>query len=84
MQTDIDKVVRALEHPKYDWRTIPGMVAETRLSPERVAEILAELGNRIVKTSAKDGSSLYTTRKHYNRTTTPVRQFFTSLSGELK
>ncbi len=64
------KVVRALENPKYDWRTIDGISEETGIDPHQVALILRFLPNLVdvVQSSVPDklGRALFTTRNHYN------------------
>ncbi len=39
----IDKVYESLLHPKYEWRTIRGIVKQTKLSQEEVEESLKVL-----------------------------------------
>lgn len=62
-------IVRALENPKWDWRTIDGIAEEIGISPQRVASILALLPNvvDIVQSAVPDkrGRLLFTTRNHY-------------------
>jgi hypothetical protein len=60
------KVVRALENPKWDWRTIGGISEETGLEPSEVSSILKSLPN-VVQTSDKSGRPLFTTRDHYDK-----------------
>jgi len=49
-------VVRALENPKWDWRTIDGISEETGIDPHQVALILTFLPNivDIVQSSVPD------------------------------
>jgi hypothetical protein len=65
----IDRVIIALENPKYDWRTIEGVIEETQLPPEEVHKIIRELGSQVVKSKVPDnnGRALYTTKTHFNR-----------------
>ncbi len=64
-------VVRALENPKWDWRTIGGISEETGIDAHQVALILTFLPNMvdIVQSSVPDkqGRPLFTTRNHYNK-----------------
>jgi len=64
-------VVRALENPEYDWRTVDGISKETGLAPPLVVTILTFLPNvvDVVQSSVPDkqGRLLFTTRNHYNK-----------------
>jgi len=60
------RVINALENPKFEWRTIAGVSKETQLPPSEVEEILSKLGKKIMKSTAK-GRSVYTTRDYYTR-----------------
>jgi len=65
-----EAVIRALESPDYDWRTIEGVAVETKLPDAQVRKIVEDLGDRIVRSSIPDpvGRALYTTRDHYRKT----------------
>lgn len=68
-----DFVIKSLENPKYQWRTISGISKETGLSQDIIIEVISQNGDLVVKSSvpSKDGQELYTTRSHF-RTSTPV------------
>ena len=59
-------VIKALEDPNWDWRTVEGVAESTGLSEERVQEVL-ESSAAVIRSSVPDerGRPLYTTRKHY-------------------
>ena len=63
-------VVRALEDPNYEWRTIEGVAEQTGLEESNVRETLEELNGEIIRSSIPDqsGRALYTTRRHYRET----------------
>jgi hypothetical protein len=63
-------VVRALEDPKYEWRTVEGVAEQTGLEESNVRETLEELNGEIIRSSIPDesGRNLYTTRRHYRET----------------
>jgi hypothetical protein len=63
-------VVRALEDPNYEWRTVEGIADQTGFSASCVRQILEELNGEIVRSSIPDesGRNLYTTRRHYRQT----------------
>jgi hypothetical protein len=54
-------VLRALNHPKFDWRTIDGIMKSTGFSRARVLELIQELGDVVVKSEIPrdDGKDLY-------------------------
>lgn len=57
----------ALENPAYKWRTIEGVSAEIGLPESIVSANVNSHVEQVVKSSipSKDGSDLFTTRKHY-------------------
>jgi hypothetical protein len=82
-------VLRALENPKYDWRTIDGVSEETGLPPYKVAQIVQLLPNvnvEVVRSSVPDkhGRPLFTTRNHYSRRRTFVNRLLTALSDRIR
>jgi hypothetical protein len=61
--TDPDevKVFLALDGPQYTWRTMGGIARQTRLSEERVAQILAKYNlklTRVAETPSLSGTAL--------------------------
>lgn len=55
------KVFMALDGPQYTWRTISGIARQTRLSEDRVAQILAKYNltlTRLSETPSVSGSAL--------------------------
>lgn len=67
---DTEIIIEALENPNYDWRTIEGIVKDTKLSLEKINDIIKILDKKIIRSSIPDekGHPLYTTRKHYKET----------------
>jgi hypothetical protein len=59
-------VMKALEDPEWDWRTVAGVAEETGLPEGKVRELL-ESSTSVIRSSVPDneGRSLYTTREHY-------------------
>jgi hypothetical protein len=58
---DEQKVFEALDGPNYTWRTIGGIARHTRLSEERVADILSKYDlslTRQAETPSLTGSAL--------------------------
>ena len=69
-------VLKALEDPDWDWRTVEGVAHSTGLPQQRVREVL-ESSAAVIRSSVHDksGRPLYTTREHYKKR----RSFFDSL-----
>lgn len=65
------KIVKALEEPMYNWRTIKGISNEIKLPADEILKELNELKKTgyILQTSRKrpNFQYLYTTRSNYNR-----------------
>jgi len=82
------EVVRALENPKYDWRTIDGIAEETGIDPFQVSQILRFLPNvvDIVQSSVPDkfGRPLFTTRNHYKKTQNVASRFLSVFSDRIR
>ncbi len=67
------KVIQALENGRYKWRTVDGIASEVKESKTLVVETIKDLGRQGVvvrsSTPSTTGEALFTTRKHYQRTT---------------
>lgn len=65
------RIIRALEHPKYEWRTIRGVKIDTELDEQDIARIIWGLGESgiVIQSSVdnQNGEALYTTRKHHRK-----------------
>jgi hypothetical protein len=77
MESNKQKVLRALENPEWEWRTVTGVAAETGLDPEEVVGILEESPDEVIRSEVPDarGRPLYTTRRHYRRTQNVLNRF---------
>lgn len=62
------EIIRALEHPGYEWRTIDGVAAETGISFEEIDKFINEHPEIVIKSNVPrdDRTDLYTTWKHFN------------------
>jgi hypothetical protein len=84
----IRKTFRALENPKYKWRTITGISKETLLKPEEVNIIINHLNKVGVVISSSDqgpnGEKLYTTRQNYLLKRSTISRILSSLSDEIR
>lgn len=72
------KVIKALENPKYKWRTVRGVAQESGLPEQRVGEIVSRTKGLVVQSSvpSTDGLPLYTTRRHLREKGTTVERLF--------
>jgi ribosomal protein S25 len=77
-------VLTALEEPKYRWRTISGISHELRIPTSVVRQVLRSLSEdgTIIRARALStkGQGLYTTRRHYKKST----PFWRRLSAALR
>jgi len=64
-------LLNALNNPKYEWRTIPGLSKEADLDTAEVMDILADLrkAGLVIRsdTPSKDGHELFISRDKFNR-----------------
>jgi hypothetical protein len=79
------QIVRALENPKYDWRTVDGISEETGIEPSKVASFLNP-NPMVVQSSVPDksGRPLFTTRKHYNERQNIANRILSAFSDRIK
>jgi hypothetical protein len=79
-------VVRALENPKYNWRTIEGISEETGIDAHQVAQILQFLPNKIDLVRSRDrlGRQLFTTRDHYYKTQNVLNRILSTFSDRIR
>ncbi len=83
MSDERDIVIRALESPKYQWRTVKGVAKEAKL-PEHV---VLKTVNNLRKTGAvvrshvtsETGEELFTTRKHFEKSAPLSARFMAAL-----
>ena len=61
-------VIQALEDPRYDWRTLEGLVRATGIRENDVLAILNSMRDQIVSATTADGRTVFTTRNHYEKT----------------
>jgi hypothetical protein len=78
-------VIRALEDPRYEWRTVEGLAEQTGLSATNLRQILEELNGEIIRSSVPDesGRALYTTRRHYRQTQGLGTRILSALSDKV-
>ena len=80
---DWEDVVTSLENKKYKWRTVRGVAKELNVTTEDILKTFAEHENEIIKSSipAESGEDLYTTRRHYKKTSSLIDKVLTSITG---
>jgi len=61
-------VIQALEDERYDWRTLDGLAHALGTTEREVLGILNSMPDQIVRATAADGQSVFTTRSHYQKT----------------
>ena len=78
-----DIVVRALESPKYKWRTVKGIAKEAKLPEHVVLKTVNSLrkSGKVVRSQVPSdtGEELFTTRKHFNRSAPLSTRFMAAL-----
>ncbi len=84
-RTAMQRVIDALEDPRFDWRTVEGVAEQTGVDPSMVRAILKESEHEIVRSSVPDesGRSLYTTRRHYRQTSGLGTRILSALSDRI-
>ena len=74
--------MKALSNPRFKWRTIRGVAAETKLDPVKIIGIIDNLANtEVVRSSrlSKNGDELFTTREHLADKASPLEKVFGAL-----
>ena len=71
---ELSQCLAALENPKYKWRTVDGVSRETGIPTETVRQLLESVPDKVIRSRIPDleGRVLYTTRRHYRRTNSPL------------
>jgi len=80
------KVIQALENHEYKWRTVKGISKEIGESEKDVLLVIKQNMDVIVKSSvpSKDGEDLYTTRKHFNKSSSTMDKIIGAFKGRLR
>jgi hypothetical protein len=83
-----DKVIKALEHPDFRWRTHEGIAQDTGLPEQEIHAILVELArrNELVQASVTDkhGHELFTTRRHYFKKTGLINRVLALVTDKVR
>lgn len=80
-----DKIVQALETPKYRWRTIDGVVRDSGAPKDAVVAFITENKDLVLQSSvpSTSGEPLFTTRKHLLETASTSEKFLGALKNRL-
>ncbi len=86
MSEEWEKVRRALENPRYKWRTVEGIARETGHDFITVVSSLTAHADQILKSSipAKDGRDLFTTREHYRAKSTLWERLESAITNKVQ
>lgn len=79
------KVFEALADPKWDFRTVEGLVKSTKLSPEEIKKIIQKHPELIRKSTVPDryGRQLYTLREKNTETLELFQKLRTFISKSI-
>lgn len=66
MANDLDKIIRALEDDRWEWRTLGGIAKDTKIPPERILALAEESPDMIVESIKSDerGERLFGSIRH--------------------
>jgi hypothetical protein len=62
-----DRLIKALENPRYDWRTVSGIASEMGEPESRIKTALDSMKSVVVRATNPDGEPIFTTRRHYQK-----------------
>ena len=73
-------VVKALEDPRWEWRTVDGIARETGVAEAQVLQILESSPDEVIRSRTSDaqGRALYTSRRHYTQKQSLFERFRSS------
>jgi hypothetical protein len=86
MSNEWELIKKALENPKFKWRTIEGVAEETSLDPITVVNTIGANQDTIIKSSITsiDGKDLFTTRKYYKSKSSPWQIITSSIINKVE
>ena len=77
------RLIRALENPDYDWRTVQGLAVELSVPEAEIVDALASIPSALVRTEDSQGRRLFTTRSHYENTHGFTDKLLSALSDRI-
>ncbi|MEL0616757.1 hypothetical protein V6243_07905 [Cobetia marina] len=80
-----NKLIRALENPRYKYRSVDGVAKEIGLDHGKLLKLLNHHSDEIVVLNRKgnDGQILITTRKHYDKNASKVEKIKSVLMNRM-
>ncbi|MCG7867002.1 MAG: hypothetical protein N0E59_10735 [Candidatus Thiodiazotropha taylori] len=86
MDEDWLKIQKALENPKYKWRTVEGVAKETGLETVTVVSSLSNHNDLVIQSSipSNTGADLFTTRDHYREKSTIFSRVMSSITNKVE
>ena len=82
--TESAQVLRALENPKYVWRTVDGLSREVGLPKGRITDALAHIPSDVLVTTPSRKGQLFSTRHHYRQRQSTWSRILSALSDSPK
>ena len=86
MRNTREQVIKALENPDFQWRTLDGISRETGLSQIEILQVFQEIEGQLLRSAEPDkhGKTVYTTRRHYYSTQGFFTRSLTAATGSIK
>ena len=80
-----NKLIRALENPRYKYRSVDGVAKEIGLDQRKLLKLLNHHSDEIVVLNRKgnDGQILITTRRHYEKKASKVEKIKSVLMNRM-
>ncbi|MXZ71373.1 MAG: hypothetical protein F4Z04_07700 [Acidobacteria bacterium] len=71
-----ERIMNALEDPRWDWRTVEGINRDTGIPADEIWGFLSRSGDRVVRSVARDrlGRVLFTSRQRYRENHSPMER----------
>jgi len=86
MYDEWEKVQKALENPKYKWRTVTGVATATGLDPITVVSSISNHPDIVIQSTipSTNGEELFTTRKHYREKSSVLEVIVSSIKNKVE
>ena len=82
--TESTQVLRALENPKYVWRTVDGLSREVGLPKRQITDVLSHIPSDVLVTTRSRKGQLFSTRRHYTQRQSTLSKILSVLTDSLK
>ncbi len=86
MSDEWEKIQKALEDPKYKWRTINGVSTATGLDPVTVVSSISNHPHIVIQSTipSTNGEELFTTREHYREKSSLFEVVVSSIKNKVE